>query len=49
MRDEIVDLLTNNPSLKAVLGEMSASAFTICAARRPSIRIGQYAFPACCP
>jgi hypothetical protein len=49
-RDEIVDLLDDNPSLKSVLDEVMASAYRY-ARRRAAIEteMGEEAFPAQCP
>ena len=49
-RDEITDLLADNPSLKSVLGEVTASAYRY-ARRKAAIEtdLGEEAFPAQCP
>src|SRR5271165_1664242 len=49
-RDEIADLLADNPSLKSVLDEVTASAYRY-ARRKAAIEtdLGEEAFPARCP
>ena len=49
-RDEIADLIDDNPSLKPLLGQLTASAYRY--ARRKAVietKMGEEAFPAACP